>query len=82
MMTQRAWIGGVATAGWCARVRWVCPIQLLDGRRIRRIAIHVDHSQAGLARLQQSKLEKPCAPIRPRFGDRRKSIVLPGNRSI
>jgi hypothetical protein len=39
--------------------------QLFDGARIRRMAIHVDHSRAELARLPQRKLEKAfgCYPI-------------------
>jgi len=34
------------------------PFQLLDGRRVCRMAIHVDHSRAELARLPQGQLEK------------------------
>jgi len=39
--------------------------KLRAGRRVRRMAIHIDHSAAELARLPQRKLEKPfgCNPV-------------------
>ena len=50
------------------RTKFAGAFQLLDGRRVRRMAIHVDHSRAELARLPQRKLEKPFAAIRSLFG--------------
>ena len=40
------------------QTKFTSAFQLLDGRRVRRMAIHVDHARAELAHLPQCKLEK------------------------